>query len=363
MGMDINIGNYVEKIKEGVLSRFIVDADLSEHVGIDIGTYSVKMVKLDMQKGKIRLVNCGMTLIKDNDVSAAVRDLLQITGLNTNVVNIGLSGKGVVLRDILFPKMPLNELRQSIGTEADKYIPFPIEEMLMDCCILKELPSENKMFILIAAAKKSIIQNKISLLSRLNLEPRVIDINSIALVNGFNELRLSSGSKEGSEQETRHRVIGILDIGAGISSLNILEDNLLKLSRYIYIGGNEFTKKIAYALNSDFDYAEKSKCNPSNGDWIKNLESCDLLLNNLTHELRISFDYYETENNISIGKLYLSGGGAYLKGLDEALGKSLGIETEIWDPTLYLEIDSKLDIAELKAWPSKLAVAIGLALR
>jgi len=354
----------LSRFREFVNEKLLSVKRTTSYLGLDIGSFSVKMVRVSTEKDKVSLRNYGMSRIEDNNVSQAIRKVIGDSNVDAASVNIGLSGQGVILRYAVLPKMPLKELRQSVGTEVDKYIPFPAAQVFLDCHILKELPREHKVLVLIAAAKKDLVQKRIKLLSDLNLELNVIDINSMALVNGFNELRSkhSAIESEGSFDGKSH-AIAILNIGANISCLNILEDNIPKLSRDIYIGGNNFSKKIAYKLNLDFAAAEQLKCNPGEDQWPKNLETCELLLNNLTHELRISFDYYETENNIPIRKLYLCGGGASFKGIDSILSKSLGIETEIWDPTPYLQIDPTININDFKSKSSELAIAAGLALR
>jgi len=362
--MEFSAEKYFLKAKDFLHEKFFAEEAPAVRLGLDIGTFSVKTVRLDSQKDKTTLVNYGISKIKNNNVTEAIREVLSTVNLDTKIANIGLSGQGAILRYVFLPKMPFKELKQSISTEADKYIPFPIEDVILDFHILKESTQENKMLVLIAAVKKEIVQERIKLLTSLSLEFDVIDINSVAMVNSFNELRSKVSSLNPDEAgEDKPKATAILNIGASISFLNILEGNLPKFSRDIYVGGNNFSKKIAYARNVDLESAEQMKCNPTDEQWSKNLEACELLLNNLTHELRLSFDYYETENNTPIKKLYLSGGSAYLKGIRDLLNKNLGIETEVWDPTPYLEIKPELDVNNFKSQSSALAVALGLALR
>ncbi|MBL7198454.1 MAG: type IV pilus assembly protein PilM [Candidatus Omnitrophica bacterium] len=362
--MNTAIEKYFLKIKNFLHEKFFIEEKRVSYLGLDIGAFSVKMAQVGLEKDKLSLVNFGISKIKNNNISEAIKEIMRNSDINTETVNIGLCGKGVILRYITLPKMPLKELRQSISTEVDKYIPFPIEDVFLDCYILKELSQENKMFVLIATVKKDIVQERLRLLSSLNLKASVIDINCVALVNVFGELCARAASLEPDRGINNSAgAIAILDIGADVSCLSILKDGLLEFSRDIYIGGNNFSKRIANVLNLDFDAAERLKCNPVEEQWSKNLEICELLLNNFTHELHISFDYYETENNTSISKLYLSGGSAYLKGIDASLNKSLGIETEIWNPISSLGISPSINIDNLKSQLNKLTVAIGLALR
>jgi len=358
--MNIPIEKSFLKIKTIFQEKFLLEEKAANTLGLDIGTFSVKMVQVSLEKSKISIVNFGISKIKNNNVSEAIKEVIRDSKLDTKLVNIGLFGQGVIVRHVLLPRMPIKELKQSIGTEADKYIPFPIESVLLDCHILKELPQENKMLVVIAAAKKDLIQERRKLLSSLNLIPNIIDVDCIVLANAFNEL----GSKAASNKVNngKAKAVAVVNIGAHITCLGILQEGILKFSREIDIGGDNFSKRMANVFDLDFKAAEQLKCNPSEEERSKNLEVCSFLLNKLIHELRISFDYYETENNVPIGKIYLCGGSAHLEGIEGLLNNSLGVETEIWKPN-SLEIKSGINADNFNSQFSELTVAIGLALR
>jgi len=92
--------------------------------------------------------------VSQTDVKGAVTNCLAKANITTKLVNTSVSGQGIIIRYVLMPKMPLPEIKSSISLEADKYFPFPIDDVVMDCFILEERPQENKVFVLVAARKK-----------------------------------------------------------------------------------------------------------------------------------------------------------------------------------------------------------------
>ena len=82
--------------------------------------------------------------------------------------------------------MSLSELKAAMQFEAREHIPLPLEEVILDCAILNEKIEENKMLIALAAIKKTVVQERIVLLERCGIRPKIIDVDCFCLVNAFN---------------------------------------------------------------------------------------------------------------------------------------------------------------------------------
>jgi type IV pilus assembly protein PilM len=248
------------------------------------------------------------------------------------------------------------ELAQALNFEAQKYIPFALSEINLDSYILKPDLPDNKMLILMAAAKKDLVNQRLKLTQDAGIKAGIIDIDSLALINAFN---FNYSQEEGLKNKT----IALLNIGAAITNLNIVEGGIPYLSRDIQMGGNNFTQKIADTLDLDFNPAEELKLQPDDERFDKASGALEHLFTNLTNEIRISFDYYESQSASSVVKIFLSGGGSLLKGLRDSLAAILGIEVEYWDPFKKITIKEEVDSQKLKSQASQLSVALGLALR
>jgi type IV pilus assembly protein PilM len=342
------------KIMEDLLLKF-KNKFLKERtsVGLDIGTSAIKIVKL-------RFLNDGIQLYSFHlePIQGALNELLKTIARDQglNKVNISVSGPATIIRYVDFPKMKEEELRKALKYEAQKYIPFSSSEVNLDGYILKQDLADNKMLVLLAAAKKDFINQHLQLIQDSGIRVNMVGIDSLALVNAFN----FNYSEEGN---LKNKTIALLNIGASTSNLNILENGIPRLTRDIQIAGNNFSQKIAENLGIDLKSAEQLKLKADDARLNEVLAALEQALSNLANEVRTSFDYYESQNASSVAKIFLSGGGSLVPGIKEKLANLLGIELEYWEPLKAISISDSVDFKKIKALSGQFAVAVGLALR
>ncbi|MDD5292240.1 MAG: pilus assembly protein PilM, partial [Candidatus Omnitrophica bacterium] len=259
-------------------------------------------------------------------------------------------GSNVVLRYVHIPIMSYEEVVKSMAFELERYIPFNKEEINFDFAILKKNKNTGKMLVLIVAAKKDLINSRISLCRELGYQVSFIDVCSLALANYF---EFTSSIKD--------KVCAIVNLGASVSSVSIIEDGLLVLSRDIFIGGNDFTKKLSEVLNKDFKEAEELKMGPLNDSLLQSLEP---VFSNLTKELKVSFDFYETQENRLIDKILITGGSAHLKGMLDYMKHYLGqnIELVVFDEQ-KIKLSPSLDATKFKECFNSFTFALGMGFR
>ena len=363
--------------------------------GLDIGTQSIKCVKLKISGDDVELVGFE---VEDGQIDPreALKKIKHAQG--ADLVNISFCGASTIIRYVNFLRMSKNELAGALKFEAQKLIPFSVEEVNLDAEILKDDLPENKMLVLIAAIKKEIISQRIGVLENVGLRVNLVDIDSLALVNAFNfnyaklevaENKTASAPVSSSNQNPKPQGAGLvspnqspkpqgtglasssqspksiclLNIGAGITNVNILDNGIVRLSRDIHFGGANFTKKLMDIFEIDFKSAEELKINPPEDKLAKTKASVESLFTNLASEIRTSFDYYESQNISSVAKIYLSGGASKMPGLKEMLGACLGLPVETWDPFKQVRIPDTINRQELDKFYGQFNVAVGLALR
>jgi len=292
-------------------------------IGLDIGSAFIKAVKIKSSLGALELADFAQEPSLPDPV-ASLKKIKEEKGIDA--VNISLSGPSTVLRYVVFPKMSREELRQALKFEAQKHIPFAVNEANLDGFILKNDLPDNKMLILLAAAKKDFVNLRLKMVSDAGLKVNVMDLDSLALLNCFN----TGFSKEDLKS---HKTFALLNIGASNSSLNIIDDGIPKLSRDIRFGLSNITGKV------------------------------DTVLGTLVNEIRVSFDFFESQNASAVSKIFISGGGSVVPGLKDKLAGLLGIEAEIWDALKKISVASGINAEKLKEITPCLAVAVGLALR
>ena len=322
--------------------------------GLDIGAHSIKLAILKSQKDTVEL--CGFNIEPaELDVVPVLKKLTENNNIKT--VNISVSGSGTLIRYINFPKMAEGELKQALKFEAQKHIPFSINEVDTDACVLKDNLPDNKMLILLAAVKKEFINQRMKVIEEAGLKLKIIDVDSLALVNAFNF------NFPEYKTESDHRAVALLNIGATVSNLTIVEEGVPRLSRDIYIAGNSCTQKLADYLGIEFKVAENFKINELKNNPESSAKAIEAIVTSLANESRIFFDYFESQSASSVSKIYLSGGGSRLFSLKDTLMGLLGVDVEYWDPLEKLTVGEALKGQETELICSQLAVAVGLALR
>jgi type IV pilus assembly protein PilM len=248
------------------------------------------------------------------------------------------------------------ELKQALKFEAQKHVPFPLAEVNMDGCILKDDLPDNKMLVLLAAVKKEFIRQRLRSLELAGIRANVAEIDSLALVNAFNfnyPLSETPGLK----------AVALLNIGATHTNVDIIEEGITRLSRDIQIAGNNFSQKVADTLGIDLKTAEGIKISPSGDQYGRMMTGLEAVFTALSAEIRNSFDYFESQSASSVAKIFISGGGSLFMGFRDKLRSMLNLDVDYWDPFKKIKIGSQIEAEKLKALSSQLVVAAGMALR
>ena len=326
--------------------------------GLDLGSSSMKIVRMAYYDKGFIIQNF---ILKDipslnENISSLLKDSLDELKAPNTAINISLSGQNVITRYVTMPVMSKDEFKKALKFEVYKYMPFSIEEVNYDGYILRQDLPDNKMLVLIAAAKKDFLSERLKLIQDLGLNVGIVDIDSLALINAFN-------FSYSQDETLAHKTIALLNIGAAITNVNILEAGKPCLSRDIHIAGDNFTNKIADELGVDVKTAKDLKTTQEKEALNKIKPSIDTVLSQLANEVRSSFDYYESQSVTSVEKIFVSGGGSLLSGLVDNLSHLLGMEIQTWDALKNFEFAEGLDIEKIKAKSAQLAVAVGLAMR
>jgi type IV pilus assembly protein PilM len=322
-------------------------------VGLDIGSTNIKLVQLNKSNKGYDLVKAGMEEIGVNPNEKtkveAIRKAAKKIKLTQKEVNISIDGPSVIIRNIQLPKMSEADLKNAIKYEAEKYIPYNIAEVNVDCQIMSE--ADNNMTVLLVAAKNDVINEKINLCQKAGLQPWIINIDSFALINAFN-------LKNDDSQHT----IALLNIGHESTSVNIVRGDKLNFTRNVPVGGRRVTERVAEKLSVDVKEAHKLTTAP--GD---KKEAVDEVSTNIMHEMAIelksSFDYYENQYEESVSKIYISGGMANNDNFSNFLSESMDLEVSRWSILDRVNVSNKSLKGTVDKIKDYLAVATGLALR
>jgi type IV pilus assembly protein PilM len=267
-------------------------------------------------------------------------------------VNIAVSGSSVVIRFIELPRMNEDELKNAIIFEAEKYIPFSINEVIIDHQLLIPHLGDNKMLVLLIAAKKNVVNERLELINKAGLSVNILDVASLANVNSF-----FMTAKKGKDE-----IVALINIGAKATDINIVSGEILYFTRSIQIGGDDLTKSVAEAMSLGFKEAEELKINP--GDKAGEVgEKTKTVLHTIVDEIHLSFSYYENQSGRDIEKVYLGGGGAKSINMREMLQEGLDVNVELWGPLMSMAVEPLVNKQLVELLKHQMGTAVGLALR
>ncbi|MBN1419649.1 MAG: type IV pilus assembly protein PilM [Planctomycetes bacterium] len=332
-------------------------------VGLDIGSRAVKAVELADAGGGVCVTGIGWAEIPSRDaLKDTVADLLRRAGIKSKRVATSVSGRSVIVRYVNMVEMSDEDLASAMRFEADKYIPFEIDEVVLDCQKVEVAEAgangQREMRVLLAAVKRSLIDEHVQLFADLGLIPTIIDVDSFALGNAF-ELRAAASPRVQEEE----RVVALVDVGASKTNINIMKGTASYFSREVYLAGNDFTEAISRRLGVDAAEAERLKLDPKERQ-AEVEEATSAPLDDLANEVHLSFDYYENQFDREVDEVYVSGGGARLAGLEASFERAFHRKIQFWDPTENIELRTeRVDLDELRERSGQLAVAVGLASR
>ncbi|MFO0677759.1 MAG: type IV pilus assembly protein PilM [Polyangiaceae bacterium] len=337
-------------------------------VGVDIGASSIKVIQLKESRKKLGVIRYGyaelppQTIIDGHvmNAGAVTEGLLKIFADNKiqqKDVCIGVYGQSVIVRKITVPMMTAAELDEQINWEAEQHIPFDIKLMSIDYEVLKQRPEAGQMDLLLVAAKKDEINDYAGILREAKLRPVVVDINAFTVQNIF----------EHHFGLPNDGTIALLNVGAAVSTLNIVSGGVSAFTREINNAGNSVTEEIRKQCNVSYEQAEAYK-RGGGPTQIMPQEVHEVIASassTLAGEIQRSLDFYlATSGEAEISKIYVCGGSAYLAPLASAVEKRARVPVEVFDPVGNMAIDTKyVNEADLRQRASQMVVAMGLSLR
>jgi type IV pilus assembly protein PilM len=338
-----------------------------EVVGIDIGSSSVKIVQLKDNNGSFQLLNAGIlplppeaivdnTLMDSTAVVGVIKNLVSSLGIKIKDVVCSISGNSVIIRKIVLPTMPQDELEDQISWEAEQYIPFDINDVNMDFQILS--PDSNdpsKMNVLLVASKKDIINDYVSVFSEAGMHLSVVDVDSFAVQNAF----------EANHDFSSEDILALVNIGASIMNINVVKDGITLFTRDVQMGGNLYTEEIQKQIGLSREEAETGKLlahESANNQLINVILKVN---ETITQEIRRSLDFYNsTSSDTRISGVYICGGCSKVYKLIDTISEKIGLPIEKLNPFAKIAYNAKdFDPEYLQEIAQIMAVPIGLAIR
>ncbi|ABF46020.1 MULTISPECIES: type IV pilus assembly protein PilM [Deinococcus] len=371
-------------------------------IGVEIGTSTIKVVALRpgtppvlqhavMVPTPIGSMRDGL-VIEPQAVANELKNLLAEHRITARHAVTAVPNQSAVTRNIMVPRMERKDLQEAIKWEAERYLPYPIDEVNLDFDLLDDpatIPEDGQMEAVIAAAPSEAVARQVEVLRLAGLEPIIVDLKSFAALRALrgNLLgeHLNKTTLAGLNYTEAGEVALVLEIGASSSVISLVRGDRILMARNIAIAADDFTTALQKAFDLDFSAAEEVKLGYATAITPTEDEEALLdfdrareqysparvfevirpVLGDLITEIRRSLEFYRVQSgDVVIDRTFIAGGGAKLRGLANAISDALGFRVEVGSPWLTVQTEqANADTGYLQANAPEFTVPLGLALR
>lgn len=339
-------------------------------VGLDISSTAVKLLELSRTGDRYRVESYAVEPLPPNSVveksvtdaeavGEAVRRAVKRSGTRARHAAVAVAGSSVITKIIPMPaSLSDAEMEAQIDLEADQYIPYPLEEVYRDFEVLG--PSANNpdtVDVLLAASRSENVEMRVAAVEAGGLECEIVDIEAYALENAF-ELLAPQLPDEGVE-----KTIAVVDVGATMTTLNVLHDLKIIYTRDQVFGGKQLTEEIMRRYGLSYEEAGMAK---RQGGLPDNYvpEVLEPFKEAMAQQVNRSLQFFFSSSQFnSVDQILLAGGSASIPGVDELIQETLGIETQVANPFANMSLASRIKPQTLANDAPAMLIACGLALR
>lgn len=339
-------------------------------LGLDISSTAIKLLELGKSGDRLRVESYAVeplpanSVIEKNiaDVDAvgdAIKRAVKRSASRNKFAAVAVAGSAVITKIIAMPaSLSEDEMEQQIELEADQYIPYPLEEVNLDFEVIG--PSENdpeRIDVLLAASRSENVDVRIAAIELAGLKAKIVDVEAYAMENAFS-LIIPQLPEQGIDQ-----TIAIIDVGATMTTLNVMHDRKTIYTREQVFGGKQLTEEIQRRYGLSYEEAGMAK---RQGGLPDNYvpEVLDPFKDAMTQQVSRSLQFfYGSSQYNNVDHIVLAGGSAMIPGIDEMIANKLGVHTSVANPFTNMTLASRVKAQSLSNDAPALMIAAGLAMR
>lgn len=340
-------------------------------LGLDISSSSVKLVELGRDKaGKLVLERCAIEPLergwitdgnveKFEEVAEAMRRVIKKSGTRTRNVAMALPPSAVITKKIILPGgLSERDLEVQVEAEANQYIPFSLDEVSLDFCVIgPSSTSAGDVEVLIAASRKEKVQDRQGLAEAAGLKPIIVDVDSYAS-------RVAAGRLiQALPNQGIDTMVALFEVGAFTTSMQVIRNDEVLYDRDQAFGGAQLTQLIVRQYGFSLEEAETKK---RNGDLPEDYASGVLkpFVESMAQEVAraLQFFFTSTPHN-KVDYVMLAGGSAALPGLTDAVTMQTSFPCNLANPFEGMEVGEAVREKKMRREAPSYLTSCGLAMR
>lgn len=349
----------------------ILGAKKKSLLGIDIGSSSVRVLELNYQGNSYVVEAYGKAPLPENvsdtknlkdqsHIAEAITTAIKNAGTKTKQVAISVPDSSVITKVIQLEEgLSEDEMEELVVLEADKYIPYPIDEVSLDYQVLgKTSKNSTSLDVLVIASRAENVNTRVALLKECGLEAKVIDVESYAIE------RSASLFIDNIPNQGKDKTIAFFDIGEMYTQLTVLHNMQTVFSREELFGGKQLTEELMSKYNLSLADAREAKCKGTlPQDYLTAILEPFKEMISLQVRRALQF-FFSTSQHSSIDMILLAGGTSLLPGLPDTIESLIEVPTMLVDPMSNMTFSKTVaEPSVLRRDSATLLIACGLALR
>ncbi|WP_144392976.1 pilus assembly protein PilM [Pleionea sediminis] len=339
-------------------------------VGLDISSTSVKLLELGRVGSRYRVEAYAVEPLPQEAVSErdirepeavgeAIKRVLSRSKSGIKNAAVAVAGSAVITKTIQMDKnLSEDEMESQIQVEADQYIPYPLEEVALDFEVVGESEkAPDKVDVLLAASRSENVYSRVDAVELGGLETKVVDVEAYAMERAFGLL------ENQLPDQGEGKIVAIVDVGATMTSLSVLEDFKTIYTREQVFGGAQLTEEIQRRYGLSYEEAGMAKKQGGLPDDYEP-EVLEPFKEAVIQQVSRSLQFFYSSSQYSeVDHIVLAGGCAVIDGLEDMLEERLGVSASIANPFADMSIANRVNAQALSVDAPSLMIACGLALR
>ena len=337
-------------------------------IGIDISSAAVKVLQLSQSAGRYRVEHYGVEPLPPNSVNeknitqvevvgAAIKRAIAKSGSKAKFAAVAVSGTTVITK-VITVTGGLDEvsMEQQVYDEASNHIPYQMDEVSLDFEELGPIENTDSVQVLIAAARTENVEARQAALEFAGLTAKVVDVEVFAIEAAFKLISKQLDVPASS-------LSAIVDIGANLTTLNVIKDGRSIYSREQVFGGKQLSDEIMRRYGLSFNEAGAAK---KLGGLPESYESevLEPFKEGVAQQIsRLLQFFYSGSDYSRVDQIVLAGGCASINGMEQVIEQHLGVSTITANPIASMTVNPRVQAHALAADAQALLIACGLALR
>ena len=339
-------------------------------IGLDISSTAVKLLELSKSGDRYRVESYAVVPLPLNavvekaiadveGVGAAINRVVKRAGSRCRNAAVAVAGSAVITKIIPMPAaFSDDEIARQIETDAEQYIPYPLEEVNLDFIILG--PTDKKpdtVDVLLAVSRSENVEVRVAAVELGGLTAKIVDVEAYALEAAVALLgqQLPNGGTD--------KTIAVIDIGATMTTLNVLNNGRIIYTREQVFGGKQLTEEIQQRYGLSYEEAGMAKKQgglPENYITEVLTPFKEAMVQQVSRSLQF---FFSSSHYNSVDHVIIAGGCAAIEGVDTMIEAKIGTTTSVANPFINMTLSSKISPPALTADAPALMIACGLAMR